>query len=316
MTELYIGIDGGGTHTTALAVRPDGRITGRAEGPGLNYLNDGLACCVRRFRGITERLTAGREGARGTVCAGLAALDEPAEPEILSAFQSALPAGWRLMLESDLSVALAGFSLGKPGLMAVCGTGSMVLARDRQGRERTAGGWGWKVGDPGSGYTLAREGLARALFRREAEGRDSPLLAAALSYFGAADARGLIDPLYRPGAGPDVLAAFGAEVARLAEGGDLDAGEILREQMRRLAVLAAALLADVPEAGERIGLYGGLFQHSAAARSLFTVSLRAHRADAAPKLTERPPALGAVILAMLREGIHPDQLPDFTEGTP
>ena len=39
---LYIGMDGGGTRTTAVAVREDGTLAGSAQGGGLNYLQDGL----------------------------------------------------------------------------------------------------------------------------------------------------------------------------------------------------------------------------------------------------------------------------------
>ena len=42
MRELYIGLDGGGTRTTAAAVRRDGSPAGKTRGGGLNFLQDGL----------------------------------------------------------------------------------------------------------------------------------------------------------------------------------------------------------------------------------------------------------------------------------
>ena len=310
MSFLYIGIDGGGTHTSAVAVRPDGRVLSRAEGPGLNWLNEGLETCVRRFEELLNRLLP-PEGDGGAICAGLAALDGPAPGEILAAFQSAAPAGYSLRLESDLSVALAGHTLGRPGLMAVCGTGSMAMVRDREGRESCAGGWGWKVGDPGSGYMLAREGLFRAAYLAEAENRETPLLSAALAFFSAPDLRSLIAPVYAPDQGAAELAAFGAEVIRLAEREDPEAMEILARQMDQIAALAAALLRTVPEAAERVGLSGGLFGHSALARSLFSRALQSRCPDADVRPVARPPALGAVALAMLRSGVPAENIPVF-----
>ena len=312
MNDLYIGIDGGGTHTSAVAVRPDGRVRSRAEGAGLNWLNDGLETCVRRFGELLNRLLPS-DGDGGTICAGLAALDGPASGEILAAFQSAAPAGYRLLLESDLSVALAGHTLGHPGLMAVCGTGSMVLVRDRAGRETCAGGWGWKMGDPGSGYMLAREGLFRAAFLAEAENRETPLLSAALAFFSAPNLRSLIAPLYAPGQGAAELAAFGAEVIRLAEREDPEALEILTRQMDQLAALAAALLCAVPEAAERVGLSGGLFGHSSLARSLFSRALQSRCPKVKISRIARAPEVGAAALAMLRSGVSAENIPAFSE---
>ena len=310
MNHLFIGIDGGGSHSTAAAVCPDGSILGRAEGPGLNYLNDGLETCVRRFGELLRQFPSLEIG-NVVVCGGLAALDGPAPGSILEAFQSVLPPNCRLILESDLSVALAGHTLGRPGLMAVCGTGSMALARDCSGREICAGGWGWKIGDPGSGYSLAREGLFRAAFRAETEGRKTPLLTAALRFFDAPDLRSLIAPLYAPGRGPDALAAFGAEVARLAGEDDPDAFGILTAQMDQFAALCASLLNTIPAAIGHVGLSGGLFVHSPLACALFTEALLARCPGAKTGPVKQPPALGAVILGMLRSGISPSNIPVF-----
>ncbi len=313
MTELYIGVDGGGTHTSAVCVQPDGHILSHAAGPGLNFCNDGLETCVGRFGEILASLLPSGQTGQVVVCAGLAALDDSAPPEILSAFQAVLPSGCRLMLESDLTVALAGLTLGRPGLMAVCGTGSMVMVRNAHGQERAAGGWGWKIGDPGSGYMLAREGLFRALWRLETERLETPLLKAAFSFCSVSDSRSLLAALYPPGTGVDTLAAFGAEVVRLAEKGDPDALEILTRQMEGLSALAAPLLDSAQEAADRVGLYGGVFQHSALARSLFSEKLSARFPGIRPVLPEYPPALGAVILAMLRDGVPSGRLPAFDE---
>jgi len=300
-TTLYIGVDGGGTHSTAMAIHPDGRILSRSEGGGLNYLNDGLEACTARFRRIVTPLLSPDAGAGTVVCAGLAALDGPATPEVQAAFQAALPSCARLFLTSDVTVALAGHTRGEPGAMAICGTGSMAVVRDSAGRERAAGGWGWKIGDPGSGCALAREGLYTALTAWEAEGKEQPLMKAALAFFSVEDPRGLIPAVYAPGVGVDGLAAFGAEVVRLAEAGDPEARGILSRQMGAFAALTAGLLRAAPEARERVGLFGGVFQHSELARKLFSDELAGRCPGALARLAETPPAQGAAILARMRE---------------
>ena len=128
------------------------------------------------------------------------------------------------------------------------------------------------------------------------------------------DFRSLITPLYAPGRGPDTLAAFGAEVVRLAEREDSDAMEILNGQMIQFAGLAAALLQAVPEAAARTGLSGGLFTNSTLSCFLFTRALQASCPEVKISLADRPPALGAVVLAMLRSGVTAEKIPAFVQN--
>ena len=312
MQSIYIGIDGGGTHTTAVAVRPDGTVIGRAEGDGLNYHNDGLEVCLVRFRNIVNALLSPLGESQARVCAGLAALDGPAEPGILTAFQRAVPPGCTVDLRSDAYIALMGHTEGRPGLMIICGTGSMLLALDAQGEEHVAGGWGWKFHDAGSGYSLARVGLMRALDTWEQQDALSPLLKSALAFFDVSAPRALIDRIYAPGFAPERLAGWGAEVIRLAEAGDAQAQAVLETEMDRLARQAAALLCRVPEA-RLVGLYGGVFQHSARARACFTGLLTARCPDADVSAPRCTPPLGAVIHSMIQSGVAREALPVFKE---
>ena len=316
MTDLYIGMDGGGTRTTAVLVRSDGRILRRAEGRGMNWLNDGLEACTERFRDLIRQLLPGDPGVTVKVCAGCAALDGPAPDGILDAFRAVLPPGTRLMLTSDLSAARAGLTRGRPGLMAVCGTGSMVLIRNRKGEEKAAGGWGRRIGDPGSGAMLAREALFTGLYLAETEGKRVPLLEAALRFFGGSRPRDLPEAVHAPGLGQDAIAAFGREVILLAENGDPEARSILERQMSLLAGPAAFLLEEAPEAKESIGVYGGVFQHSALARKLFSEALGARIPGLRIRLPQDPSAQGAVLLGMLEDGLQTEELPDMKEEKP
>ena len=51
---------------------------------------------------------------------------------------------------------------GAPGLVLHAGTGSFVAARTADGATHYAGGLGWKLGDPGSGYDIGRRAVALA----------------------------------------------------------------------------------------------------------------------------------------------------------
>src|SRR5262245_45624793 len=81
----------------------------------------------------------------------------------------------RVEVISDVEAALLGALDGRPGLLVLAGTGSIVLGRDDEGRVARAGGLGPLIGDEGSAFWLGREwlrltpkvaGIARALAPR------------------------------------------------------------------------------------------------------------------------------------------------------
>ncbi|HNW46519.1 MAG TPA: BadF/BadG/BcrA/BcrD ATPase family protein [Thermotogota bacterium] len=49
----------------------------------------------------------------------------------------------------------------EPGVLVICGTGSIVLGKDEEGKRVRSGGWGYLLGDEGSGFWLVKE-----LFRK------------------------------------------------------------------------------------------------------------------------------------------------------
>jgi N-acetylglucosamine kinase-like BadF-type ATPase len=81
----------------------------------------------------------------------------------------------RVEVISDVEAASLGALDGRPGILVLAGTGSIVLGRDGEGRVARAGGLGPLIGDEGSAFWLGREwlrltpkvaGIARALARR------------------------------------------------------------------------------------------------------------------------------------------------------
>lgn len=298
---LLIGIDGGGTHSSAVAVWPDGRIAAVAREGGMNFHNDGVDAVRRRLENVVGALCAGAGAPAERICAGLSALDGPADRATLAVFASdAWPAG-TLDLQSDAYIALMGCTLGSPGMIVICGTGSMLLLLDREGRQHVSGGWGYLLEDAGSGFTLAREALLAVAAEADGTGPASGLTSAALAYFGADAPRDLIGRVYAPDCGPDRIAGFARSVLEAADRGNPAAMEILQRNMARLASQAARLLRTAPGV-TRTGIYGGIFAHSAPARRFFTEALQAGMPEAEVCAPSLPPELGAVIHLLSREG--------------
>jgi N-acetylglucosamine kinase-like BadF-type ATPase len=94
-----------------------------------------------------------------TVCICAAGVSNPRVTEFLE--NAVRQSGYlnRLLIKGDHIGALYG-ALGKPhGTVLISGTGSVCYGRDRAGRDRRAGGYGYLIDDYGSGYAIGRDML-------------------------------------------------------------------------------------------------------------------------------------------------------------
>ncbi len=314
---LYIGIDGGGTHSTAVAVRPDGSVAALAYENGLNFWNSGVETVRLRTENMVTELCrkAGVPLHEAMVCVGSSALDLPADEPTTRQFADGVLSFEQLDLQSDAYAALMGCTLGEPGVIVICGTGSMLVLVDSNGNQIPAGGWGYLLGDAGSSYTLAREGLIAVIDALDGIGASTPLVQDALRFFEAAEhPRAIIDRVYAPDFGPEKLAAFARFVLTLAGEGDTVACEIVQRNMNRLGRLAAQMLLK-DEKARRIGLYGGVFGHNPFARELFMNTVLSLVPDAQLCPVVFPPELGAVIHLLRKENLLTPQVLETIKST-
>ena len=296
---ILIGIDGGGTHSAAAAAWEDGRIAAVCRGDGLNFHNAGVETVKARLEEMARTLSQASGAPIDELCAGMSALDFPADEATTAMFCGGLFERRQLDLQSDAYAALMGLTLGRPGVIVICGTGSMLVCLDKDGQQHAAGGWGYLLGDAGSSYTLAREALVRAIDFFEGLAPETVLAGDALRYFGAREPRRLIDCFYP--LPPEKVAGFAKHVLIRAAEGEPAALDIVSRNMHRLAELAAQLVKTYPESC-RVGLYGGVFEHNELARRLFSDALCALSPQAEVRMPDVPPELGALIHLFQKRG--------------
>jgi glucosamine kinase len=154
-----VGIDGGGTSTRALIADAGGRIVGRGEA-GASALNQGVE---QAWRHIAEAVAkAGVPGLALADCAFGLGLSGTGVPAQLQAFVAADPGVARFSLVTDGLVALLGAHGGEAGALLISGTGSVAEALLPDGSRRMVGGWGWQIGDEGSGAWLGQQAMKLA----------------------------------------------------------------------------------------------------------------------------------------------------------
>jgi N-acetylglucosamine kinase-like BadF-type ATPase len=161
-----IGIEGGGTKSRAAALSSDRKILGRARGTGMNLQNTPEERLKETLTHLVDRFRT-RLGRPAGLCAGLAGCDRSEDKRKLKAILKGLFPGIPAMAESDARVALFGAFEEEPGVLVISGTGSVAIGQDGQGRVARAGGWGYLLGDEGSGFSIGREALRACLSGRK-----------------------------------------------------------------------------------------------------------------------------------------------------
>ena len=240
MPKTLIGADVGGTKT-AVGVSHDGKIVGRAEGPGAAVRpGRALASASTIVEVVRAALSdAGRLRGDVLVVGAAGAGREPERDELRTALRNENIAT-QVMVTTDIEVALSGAFADGPGIVVSAGTGSVAVGRDQKGARHRMGGYGWQMGDEGSGYAIGRASLGAVSRARDGRSPPTALSERILQVTRSADFDALVR--WAAGASPAEVAALAPHVLEVGAGGDTLAKGIADYAARELSQLAICLL--------------------------------------------------------------------------
>ena len=263
MSELFLGVDGGQSSTTAVIGDQDGKIVGWGVAGPCNHVGvaEGRAKFVKVIRECLEQASrrAGIEESHihfRAACFGMSG--GPADKKAL--LEELLDAD-HLEVTTDAMIALSGAMAGGSGVIVIAGTGSISYGRSDSGEIARAGGWGFLFGDEGGGFDIARQGLRSILREHEGWGARTALMPALLAAGESQDANELLHRFYTADWPRAKVAQLAQVVSRIAEEGDPVAAEILHRAAQDLAMLAAAVKRQLWREGDQVDLayIGGVF---------------------------------------------------------
>ena len=249
---LVLGVDSGGSRTRVLVADLDGVVRGRAEGGGANPLAQGLDAAVKTLHDtIAEALRGQDPAAVRHAVLGLAGdrLTRQSGPaEAIGSMLRSVGLNCPHTVVGDALAAFAAATTEPDGCLLVSGTGSVaVRIRDRRIVD-TAGGYGWLLGDLGSGYWLGAQAVRVAVDTLRGRARAPRLTALVCAALlgepepvnpSADGAERLLAALYeRPGLRLSALAPL---VVRAVAAGDPDAGPVLDRAAAQLDALLTEL---------------------------------------------------------------------------
>jgi N-acetylglucosamine kinase-like BadF-type ATPase len=297
---LFVGVDGGGTNTTAVVGHVGGVMLGRGRAGASNPSALGFDVAVAAIEAAVHGALAdaGLAGeAFQAIALGVAGAGRPADrarlEELLRA-RPGFPAAVHVVQDVTLLLPTAGVA---SGVAIVAGTGSSAFGVGPDGRTATAGGWGYLLGDEGSAFAVGRAALRAVGQEADGYGRETVLTVALSTHLRLARPRDLITAVYQSAAPRTTIADLAPLVVAAASDGDAVARAILGENGAELATIAVAVARQLGLApGAPVVAVGGMLAAGPWLLEPLAAGLAA--GGLAPlHALEDPPALGALRLA-------------------
>lgn len=290
---LVLGVDAGGSRTTAVVVEFGAGLQVAVLGVGRSGSGSrdlvGAAASENIHRAIVSAL-GGRDP--NLVAAGAIGVAGPvggAELGWSREFGADVP----VRISGDLAVAFAGGTHLVDGSVVVAGSGSRAAAIVDGAEARSSGGWGWFLGDEGSGTWMGREVLRAVLGALQGVGPDTALRAAVAGVVGVdsleLEKRAVCALAYGGGPVSQAVGQLAPLVAVAAGAGDAVATRILDEAAAHLAGVVSGLDCAGPVVA------GGSVATSAAMRGRLSAAL-------GPVCFAPEAPTGAVVLAARARG--------------
>jgi N-acetylmuramic acid 6-phosphate etherase len=273
---ILLGIDGGGSKTRALIADRDLRLLGSATTGSSNMQVVGLPAATAAIVAATEAALAAAglaEAQPAAICLGLAGAGRPAERAQILAWAEGRWPGRPCAVVSDVEPVLAAGTPEGWGVALIAGTGSVCLGRAPDGRSQQVGGWGYLLGDEGSGYDLALRALRLATRTADGRAEAHSLLAAVLGHFALDAPQALVRHIYGGDTSPASIARLAATVVALAQAGEAHAAALLDESAVHLALMATTAARRLALQAPPLALAGGLMGSSAGLRQRIAAHL-------------------------------------------
>lgn len=297
-----IGIDGGGTGTVGILTTETGQRLAHVQAGPSNYHVVSAAKTQTVLKSLVEELCE-KAGIPLTspihFCLGMAGLGRVEDKKVIGRICDELGISENRILTHDAHIALVGGTEKQQGVIVISGTGAIVYGINANGKEARASGWGYLLGDEGSGYDIAIKGL-RAV-ARAADGRGSPteLTNRILNALELNTPGDLIRWVHA--ASRDAIAQLSKIVFDAARTTDRTAEQIVDAAAEELVCAANSVVKQLEFVGAfDIVLSGGNLIH----QPMFADKLRQAFARIAPSasvyLPKYDPAYGAVLLAQAK----------------
>lgn len=296
-----LGIDAGGTKTVCQLADAHGNVIAEARSTGANLQAVGELQVEKVLHEVMEEAIGERDVMPMAICLGIAGVDRPDDAVVVRGIMKRIGYKARVLVVNDALVALEAGAPGQPGVVIISGTGSISYGRNAQGVAARSGGWGYVLGDEGSGYWIGRAALRAVLRAEDRRSQATALTPLLLAHFGVDRPQGLIHEVYHSNLKPSAIGALAECVHQAFARGDEVAVGILRGAANELESSAMSVARRLELVGQSFVyiLAGGIFKAVPWLKDELSRRLPIVAPGSTVRLLEGEPAAGAVRLALL-----------------
>ncbi|MCR8636837.1 N-acetylglucosamine kinase [Paenibacillus radicis (ex Xue et al. 2023)] len=269
--QRFIGVDGGGTKTVCIIGDGCGNVLAVCSGDSSNIKSRPWDEVKQMLWTLVEsalELSNSDESQLIHVYLGLAGADRPEDKQqFIDFFEGKFKSIVAVTVQNDAITALAAGTWGEAGIVLISGTGSIgygyLPEMDTCVR---VGGWGYLLGDEGSGFAIGQKALMAVMKQHDGRGRFTALTKLVLKEWSLPDPNRIITHVYSQSNVRTEVATISRLAVAAAKAGDEVACGIIAEaieQLGELAVTAKLRLSELQPhfamAGLPLVLSGGLF---------------------------------------------------------
>ncbi|VXC73747.1 ATPase [Arthrobacter sp. 9V] len=228
-----IGLDIGGTKTRGVRFHNGSPVRDESAGSS-NVQNVSREQAAANLAELFGKIGGGHID---QVYAGAGGIDTDEDARALADLIAPQAPGARITVVHDSRLLLAAGG-ASTGVAVIAGTGSAAWGKNEAGEEARAGGWGYLLGDEGSGYWLGREAVRHSLRRMNQGLEPDQLSRALLDSVGVEEPGKLIALFHSPDTGRRYWAQQARLVVEAADAGDGTSMALVEQAGRDLADLA------------------------------------------------------------------------------
>ncbi|MGA3404697.1 MAG: BadF/BadG/BcrA/BcrD ATPase family protein [Candidatus Bathyarchaeia archaeon] len=295
------GIDGGASKTVALVADRNGKILGRGRAGPSNYHNIGAEAASAAIKSALKRAKddAGIREKPEIAVVALAAVDSEQDMRVASHFVKNTKIARTSIVVHDSVAALFAVTKGSPGIVVNSGTGSFAAGINSKGEYARAGGWGYIVGDEGSGYDIGLRAIKMAFRSFDGREKTTELIGMLNQRFHIKSVDDLVSQIYGNGLTVEQIAAVAPLVIRAARN-DRISKAIINDAGVELGELACAVASRLKMTRQEfpVAVVGGNFRSGADLLRSLKSKIKKCSPNARIIRPHVEPALGSLSIAL------------------
>lgn len=307
--DYILGVDGGGTKTTAAIADTRGKILAEATSGGSAYISIGVEKAIKNLNqaifAAMDKIDTSEDIFFKSSCFGSAALNVKKDYDVYGKIvrnkvliKHLKPD--KILVFNDSRVGLEAGSSAANKIIIIAGTGSNCFGINEDGDQEGCTGWDYILADEGSGIEVSIRALRAVIRAYDGRGEKTSLTEAILEDLRVEDEAGIVEWTYGSPFSKERLGRFASVVCRCAYDGDRISREILEDEAGEsiLSVITVAEKLGFEEKEFDLVFVGGLFKCEKYFKDIVMSGLKERFRGISFKPLVAKPVQGAVKLAL------------------